>query len=141
MPIKYNGFFIDNIFHGGLIPLESLCEQVLEVTIKFPFEGTSNKPLTVNLGREIGISSESRPYAVKWGDESTDKDTISNDMNAYKHEHTYQIADGSVHSKTYRVTIYGDHLLPFYGNTFSSGDGDMNFTVESREVSLIERNI
>lgn len=141
MPIRFNNDTVDNIFHGGLLDLDSLCEQIISVTIKFPFQGTTNMSVTVNLGREIGISSESRPYAVKWGDETPATDTISNEMNAYKHEHTYSIANGNTHSKTYRVTIYGDHLLPFYGKTYSSGTGDSNFTVTSKEVSLIERNI
>lgn len=133
MAIFYGNERTDNIFHGGLINLETLCKQVLEVTLRFKQTPSEPLPLTVNLAREIGYSTQTWPYVVDWGVEDDYKaKTLSNKMSCLDHEYTYIISG----NKIFNITIYGDHLLKYYPFHYDSGDGDLSFEIDVREVSL-----
>lgn len=129
------------LFHGGEIDLTTLSKQVLSVSVTFPEART---PVTVNLAREIGFSSQARPYLVNWGDNTSEEklnDTVDIGLSPWFHEHTFKLSDTDPITKTYTVTVYGDKLIKFYSNDHSSGSGSNSFRVVSEEVSLDVKNI
>lgn len=124
--------------HGGELELDTLMKQVLDIKITFPHTAVSGgytcRPVTINLGRELGVSSYSSVYAVNW--ENSDKTTtVKDSMSSYKHEHTFN-NPGTVtdFTKTFRITLYGDPLLPVHNHVYQSGSGDNAFKVETTVV-------
>lgn len=124
--------------HGGELELDTLMKQVLDIKITFPHTAVSGgyncRPVTINLGRELGVSSYSSVYAVNW--ENSDKTTtVKDSMSSYKHEHTFN-NPGTVtdFTKTFRIILYGDPLLPVHNHVYQSGSGDNAFKVETTVI-------
>lgn len=140
MPIKQNNNNYPWIFHGGAIRLDDLQCQTINVAIRFPYTMNNGKwdlkPLTVNLLKDIGISGNSRVYAVDWGDNS--KITISNGMIPYKHEHTYSPGPGqSSDTVRYVIKVYGDDLLVYTGFKKSVGTKPNGFDITANIAKLM----
>ncbi len=140
MPIKQNNNNYPWIFHGGAIRLDDLQCQTINVAIRFPYTMNNGKwdlkPLTVNLLKDIGISGNSRVYAVDWGDNS--KITISNGMIPYKHEHTYNPGpEQSSDTVTYVIKVYGDDLLVYTGFKKSVGTKPNGFDITASIAKLM----
>ena len=140
MPIKQNNNNYPWIFHGGAIRLDDLQCQTINVAIRFPYTMNNGKwdlkPLTVNLLKDIGISGNSRVYAVDWGDNS--KITISNGMIPYKHEHTYNPGPGqSSDTVRYTIKVYGDDLLLYTGFKKSVGTKPNGFDITASIAKLM----
>ena len=140
MPIKQNNNNYPWIFHGGAIRLDDLQCQTINVAIRFPYTMNNSKwdlkPLTVNLLKDIGISGNSRVYAVDWGDNS--KITISNGMIPYKHEHTYDPGpEQSSDTVRYVIKVYGDDLLVYTGFKKSVGTKPNGFDITASIAKLM----
>ena len=143
MPIIQNNKIYPLVYHGGAIDLDTLSRQKIRVTIRFPYRQNGSKwdldPLTVNLLSDIGVSGNSRVYAVNWGDALDTKITMSNGMFVAKHQHTYRPGSGNdSYTKTYDIIIYGDDLLKFRGFKKSVGQAPSGFDIT---CELVEQNL
>ena len=143
MPIIQNNKIYPLVYHGGAIDLDTLSRQKIRVTIRFPYRQNGSKwdldPLTVNLLSDIGVSGNSRVYAVNWGDTLDARITMSNGMFVAKHQHTYRPGSGNdSYTKTYEIIIYGDDLLKFRGFSKSVGQAPSGFDIT---CELVEQNL
>lgn len=142
MPIKFKNKVVPWVYHGGAIDLSRLSKQKIQVTIRFPYTENNGKwdlrPLTVNLLKELGVSSNSKVYAVDWNDENDNRLTVSNGMVTFKHEHTYKpgTAQDSF-TRTYNVTIYGDDLLDYKDFVKESAPAPNGFRIETHLIDVV----
>lgn len=140
MPIKQNNKIYPWIYHGGAIDLSTLSKQDIKVTIRFPYTENNGKwdlqPLTVNLLTDIGISPNSRVYAVDWGDNS--RLTMNNGMIPYKHKHTYSPGSGnSSYTIDFNISIYGDDLLTYRGYEKHVGTAPSGYDIKCTLVDEV----
>lgn len=143
MSVKRNDKIFPWLYHGGPIELGSLMKQVIEITVTFPHTGSQGQwvcaPVTLNLSTDIGVTSNTRVYAVDWeGSDSTT--TITNTMNSFKHEHKF-VLNGTQpeFTKKYNITLYGDPLLPHQGYSYGLGEGNTGYKVVSKQISLTKK--
>lgn len=140
MGVNFSNAAIKWIHHGGALDFRTLMSQVIDITITFPHTGTEGgwtcSPVTVNLGTDVGVSSNNRVYAVDWLG-TDEKTTVQDSMSPFRHQCTF-ILDGpqKTFTKTYRITLYGDPLLQHDDFTYALGDGNTGYKVTSHQVSL-----
>ncbi len=145
-------FIIDNkiypvVWHGGMKDLSKIDKITIELTITFPHEGTAPNmrltDVTLNLVSDLEVTSTNQVYAVIWGDNRPETDTVSRSDIPAKHVHTYIGGTGqSSFEKTFNVEVYGYNLTKYYPVTKTVGnlEAGTGYKFTAREVSLLVRS-
>lgn len=147
MPFIMDNKIYPTVWHGGMKDLDKIDRINIELKITFPYNSVSDDgtyvlvPVTVNLMTDLKVSASNQVYAVKWGDNTPQLDTVSQADNPGKHSHTY---DGGVNSNsrtiTYMVEIYGYNLTHYWGASKDVNSSSQNgYSISAREVSLYVR--
>ena len=81
MPFLFKDYIRPIAWHGGTKNLDLMDKLTLELTIWFPFTANENGSMnltnvTMNLMSDLEIDLNNQVYAVKWGDNTPDQDTV-----------------------------------------------------------------
>lgn len=148
MPFIKNDYVYPIAWHGGMKDLEKLDQQKIKLTIRFPYTTASNgtltlTPVTVNLATDLGVDTANEVYAVTWGDDTPELDTVSQGVSPAKHVHTYAGGTGfSSRDKVFNIILYGYDIKKF--KSINKNVGDVNsgigYSLSAQEVSRYVRN-
>lgn len=143
MPFLFKDYIYPMAWHGGVKNLDLMDKLTLELTIWFPFTANENGSMnltnvTMNLMSDFEIDLNNQVYAVKWGDNTPDQDTVSQADNPDKHVHVYiGGTNQSSREKTYIVECYGYNFTKYYPIEYIIGnfDAGTGYKYRVREVS------
>lgn len=143
MPFLFKDYIRPIVWHGGMKNLDLMDKLTIELELFFPFttnpDGTFNLTnVTLNLLSDLEVDVNNQVYAVKWGDNTPDQDTVSQDHNPEKHVHVYIGGTNQTEkSKKYTIDCYGYNFSKYWPIDYTIGnyDNGTGYRYRVREVS------
>ena len=142
MPFLFKDYIRPIVWHGGEKNLDLMDKLTLRLELQFPHTVNSDDTvnvsnLTISLMDDLEIDMNNQVYAVNWGDNAPDQNTVSQDYNPAKHIHTYIGGGDNQNSswKYFTVDCYGYNFSKYYTIDRRVGSGENSYRIYCREVS------